>query len=148
KSLALLQHFWPYHSTDEAFGRPLEDRPAPAEKFLTLPEGDAVREWVLRAEDFVATQVVRYLSQFFVQLRNLLTSLTVGALLLLLAAVMYPFRPQSLLLVVLTALCGAVAVFIVVFLVQVNRDELVSRITRGTPNRFTPDLGFLHGTLT
>jgi hypothetical protein len=32
--------------------------------------------------------------------------------------------------------------------VQVNRNELVSRIMRSTPNRFTPDLGFLKGATT
>lgn len=48
----------------------------------------------------------------------------------------------------LTALGGTTAVFIVAFLVQLNRDELISRITRSTPNRFTPDITFLHGTLT
>ena len=35
---------------------------------------------------------------------------------------------------------------ILTFLVQLNRDELISRITRSAPNRFTPDLSFLHGT--
>ncbi len=149
KSLAVLRSLWPAHSMEEAFGRPVRDaQPAAGATFLSLPEKHAVREWALAAEDFVAIHVVRYVSQFFVQLRNLLTSLTVGSLLLLLAAVVYPFRPQSLLLLVLTTLCGAVAVFIVIFLVQVNRDELISRITRGTPNRFTPDLGFLHGAMT
>lgn len=35
------------------------------------------------------------------------------------------------------------AFFIVVFLVQVNRDELISRINRSTPNRFTLDMAFV-----
>jgi hypothetical protein len=159
KCLLVLHSLWPAHSMDEAFGgAPQEEKSGAAATpqgkagaappFLSLPEGDPVREWARPAEDFVAAWVVRYLSQFFAQLRNLLTSLTVGSLLLILAAVTYPFRPQSLLLVVLTALTGAVAVFIVVFLVQVNRNELISRITRSTPNRFTPDLGFVHGATT
>jgi hypothetical protein len=156
KCLLVLHNLWPIHSMDEAFGgapqeeksgaaAPPQEKPGTAAPFLSPPEGDPVREWVHWAEDFVAAWVVRYLSQFFAQLRNLLTSLTVGSLLLILAAVSYPFRLQSLLLVVLTALTGAVAVFIVVFLVQVNRNELISRIKRSTPNRFTPDLGFFQG---
>jgi hypothetical protein len=146
--LTLLWHFWPFHTMDEAFGGPLKEPPEHAEKPAAPAVAFPVREWAVRAEDFVATQVVRYLSQFFVQLRNLLTSLSVGALLLLLTAVAYPFHPQSLLLTVLTTLCGAVAVFIVVFLIQVNRNELLSRINRTTPDRFTPDLGFLQGATT
>src|SRR5262249_39422039 len=51
------------------------------------------REWVRLAENFVATQIVLYVSQFFVHLRNLLLSVTVGTLLLLLAATSYPFQP-------------------------------------------------------
>jgi hypothetical protein len=148
KSLTVLQRLWPAHSMEEAFGRPPEEGKAAAATFLSLPEGHPVREWVRRAEDFVAVEVIRYLSQFFVQLRNLLTSLTVGALLLVVAAASYPFRPQSLLLLFLTALGGTVAVLIVVFLVQFNRDELVSRVTRTTPGRFTPDLHFVQGAAT
>jgi len=34
------------------------------------------------------------------------------------------------------------------FLVQLNRDELVSRITRSTPHWFTPDMTFVHGAAT
>ena len=149
RCLVVLHSIWPAHSMDEAYGGAPEGKePGSKPALLGLPEGDPVREWVQAAEDFTATWVVRYLSQFFAQLRNLLTSLTVGSLLLILAAVTYPFRPQRLLLVVLTALAGAVVVFIVVFLVQFNRNELISRITRSTPNRFTPDLRFVNATVT
>src|SRR6185437_13614234 len=68
-----------------------------------------------------------------------------GSLPLILAATVYPFFPQYQLLLFLTVLGGATAACIVAFLVQLNRDELVSRITRGTPNRFTPDLAVVHG---
>jgi hypothetical protein len=139
----------------EAFGRSFQeqalpgevDSPAPAGTAQGLPSpdrADAVRDWVHAAEDLAAIEIVRYISQFYIQLRNLLASLTVGSLLLLLAALGYRFYPQQLLLVFLTVLTGAVAVFILTFLVQVNRDELTSRITRSAPNRFTPDLSFFH----
>jgi hypothetical protein len=148
KCLCVLSHLWPAHSMAEAFGHPPTDgKPTkPGKAFLSLPADNPFREWAIAAEDFVAVEIIRYISQFFVQLRNLLTSLTLGALLLLIAAATYPFRPQYLLVLLLTSLAAAVAVFIVAFLVQVNRDELVSRITRTTPNRFTPDLGFLQAT--
>ena len=34
------------------------------------------------------------------------------------------------------------------FLVQLNKDELISRLTGTTPNRFTPDLSFVSGSMT
>jgi hypothetical protein len=148
KCLAVLPGLWPAHSMEEAFGHAVPEgrSDVPAETFLALPANNPIREWTLLAENFVAVEIIRYLSQFFIQLRNMLTSLTVGALLLLIAAAVYPFRPQYLLVLTLAILGGAVAVFMVVFLVQANRDELISRITGTTPNRFTPDLGFLQTT--
>ncbi len=151
RCLRVLVHFWPAHSLDEAFGKtqqaatkaePSVDLPA----FGALPREEGIREWLAAAEEFVAMEIIRYISQFIVQLRNLLVCLTVGSLLLLLAATVYPFFPQQQLLVFLTLLAGGIALFILAFLIQVNQDELVSRIKRSTPNRFTPDLSFLHGT--
>ncbi len=150
RCLRVLYPFWSIHSMEEAFGRAPQtgesaEHAAGTPNFLSLPEGDALREWIVAAEDFVAIEIIRYLSQFIVQLRNLLTCLTLGSLLLVLAATVYPFSAQYQLLLFLTALAGGIALFILTFLVQLNRDELVSRITRSTPNRFTPDWSFLHG---
>jgi hypothetical protein len=149
RCLRVLRHFWPLLTLEEAFGQPTsgEQRPA-APGYLSLPAGDPVREWATAAEDFCAIEITRYLSQFVVQLRTLLMSLTLGALLLLVAAAVYPFFPQRALLLFLTTLGGVTALAIVAFLVQINRDELISRITRSAPNRFTPDLGFLQGAVT
>jgi hypothetical protein len=149
--LRVVCHFWGAHAMDEAFGqaRSAAGQTGPPSKtpaILSLPEGNPIREWAVAAEDFVAMEIVRYLSQFIVQLRNLLTCLTVGSMLLILAATVYPFFPQHLLLQFLTVLGGGIATLIIAFLIQLNRDELVSRITRSTPNRFTPDISFLHGT--
>lgn len=149
--LQVLYPLWSLHTMAEAFGKTAPggeatEKPGAARGFLSLPEGDPIREWIVAAEDFVAIEIIRYLSQFIVQLRNLLTCLTLGSLLLVLAATVYPFFPQHKLLLFLTFLAGSIAVFILTFLVQLNRDELISRITRSAPNRFTPDLSFLHGT--
>src|SRR5262249_57214204 len=80
-----------------------------------------LRDWLRQAEVLVATQAVIYVSQFFVHLRTLLLSVTVGTLLLLLAATSYPFQPQSLLLVYLLLLVGVVTVGTLVVFVQINR---------------------------
>jgi hypothetical protein len=144
KCVGVLCKLWPAHSMAEAFGSPVAaEGNGHNGTFLTLPEGDPIREWSMAAEDFVAIELIRYVAQFVAWLRNLLTSLTVGSLLLLLAASSYPFLPQNLLLVFLTTLATAVVVVMVWFLIDLNKDELVSRIGRSTPNRFTPDWGFL-----
>jgi hypothetical protein len=148
--LTVLRHFWPAHSMDEAFGKPIQtEKQEKADPlFLSLPEGHAVREWVLCAENFVSIVVTRYLTQFIAQLRTMLTFLTVGSVLLVLAASSYPLCPQSLMLLFLTILGGAVAVLTISFLFQFNRDELVSRISHSTPNRFTPDPAFINAAAT
>jgi hypothetical protein len=43
----------------------------------------------------------------------------------------------------LVGLLAAVTVGTLYVLYKINRDGLVSRISRTTPNRFTPDSGFL-----
>ena len=66
--LLVLQSFWPTHSMAEAFGASPEAEGAKKEPgHAPLP--DATRLWVEAAEDFVALEVVRYLSQFMGQLR-------------------------------------------------------------------------------
>ena len=62
--------------------------------------------WVALAESVAATQVVIYISQFFVQLRNLVWASIVTSTLLLLAATSYPFHPEKLLLVGLIRVSG------------------------------------------
>jgi hypothetical protein len=154
RCLRVLKPLWPAQTMEGAFGRSQPSgqeavaqpgREAATPLFLSLPEGDPIREWATAAESFVAAEVVGYLSQFTAQLRTLLTSLTVGSLLLVLAATVYPFHPQHQMLLFLTVLGGGAAAAIAVFLIQFNSDELVSRISRSTPNRFTPDWPFLQG---
>jgi hypothetical protein len=145
RCLSVLRHFWPLHSMTEAFGQTTQEgHPAPR-GYLALSKQAAVRDWAVAAEDFCAIEIARYLAQFIVQLRTLLTSLTVGSLLLLLAATVYPFFPQHQLLLCLTIVAGVTAAAIVFFLVQLNRDEVISRFSHSEPNRFTLDWSFVHG---
>jgi hypothetical protein len=148
RCLGVLVRFWPVHPMEEAFGHTPADGQAAEPLYQALPQGNPIREWAIAAEDFCAIEITRYLSQFVVQLRTLLTSLTVGSLLLLLAATVYPFFPQYQVLLVLTIVAGFMVAAIVMFLVQLNRDEVISRINRSAPNRFTPDLAFVQGAAT
>jgi hypothetical protein len=99
--------------------------------------------WVAMAESVAATQVVIYLSQFFVQLRNLVWSAMISASLLLMAATSYPFHPEKLLLVGLIALSASGIASVLYLLVEMNRDEVVSRVTKTIPGKFSLDSGFI-----
>jgi hypothetical protein len=87
--------------------------------------------------------VVIYVSQFFVQLRNLVWAAVITASLLLMAATSYPFHPEKLLLIGLILLSAAGMVGVLYVLIDMNRDELVSRVTRTTPGKFSFDSGFI-----
>jgi len=154
--LSTLEHVWAARSVgDAAAEKPREDKkeekpddekggtatgassaPVSAAALAVHPK-QSVREWIQAAEDFVAIEIVNYVSQYFVQLRNLVTFLTVGALLLLLAVVSYPFQPQRLILLIMGALIlvlagGAFGIFL-----QIEKDELTSRVLKTTPNRLS-----------
>jgi hypothetical protein len=164
--LTLLPRFWPRRPVDEAFGSadsaasPKQPETAPgAPETETDSRGespgggpaagsDRFARWVELAEGFVATQVVIYISQFFVQLRTLVWSMVVCSTLLLLAVTSYPFQPQRFIVFTMLALIGAVVAGILYVLYMVNRDELVSHITGKAPNRFTPDIGFFFSVFT
>jgi hypothetical protein len=104
--------------------------------------------WIPLAESVAATQVVIYVSQFFVQLRNLVWAAIVTSSLLLLAATSYPFHPEKLLLVGLIALSAAGMAGVLYVLIDMNRDEVVSRVTRTTPGSFSLNSGFLGSFMT
>jgi hypothetical protein len=99
--------------------------------------------WVPLAESVAATQVVIYISQFFVQLRNLVWAAVITSSLLLMAATSYPFHPEKLLLIGLIVLSAAGMAGVLYVLIEMNRDELVSRVTRTTPGKFSLDSGFI-----
>ncbi len=89
--------------------------------------------WAHAAEDFVAALIVCRIFHALERLRHALT-ITTGGLLLLLAAMMsYPFEHQSSILrVVAAAELVTVGVALALF-VQMERDEVLSRILRTNP---------------
>lgn len=102
----------------------------------------AVRRWLARVRDFVALEVTFYLSQFFVQLRNMALFLSLAPFLLLLAVSSYPFQPQRLWVWLAVALIGLVTLSIISIVIQIERNELVSRILKTTPNQISFRWGF------
>lgn len=130
RALKALAPRWKSLPTDEAFGgTPAATTTEPA--------------WVGRAEELAATQLVNYLSQFFLQLRSLMLSGLVCSSLLLLAATCYPFHPERLLLVFLLGLVGAGVAAVMYVFVDMSRDETVSRVAKTTPGRLSLDSGVL-----
>ena len=143
----LLTTVWPRRPLDQAFGSSAADQPA---LVTEAPRGEkeSLEKWIGLAEGFVAIQVVTYLSQFFVRLRNLALSMVVCSCLLLFAVTSYPFQPERLFLYTFLGLFGAVLAGILYVLFSVNYNNLISRIAGTTPNRFTPDGGFLMSLVT
>ena len=95
--------------------------------------------WYALAEEFIAVQVITFLSYVFVCLRASLLRTTLGLVLLLLAVTTYPFEPQVPVLTYFTLLIAAVVVSGVVTFLQASRSELLSLIQRTTPNKVSWD---------
>ena len=101
-----------------------------------------LRRWLRDAEDLIALVLARQIDWLREFCKSVVTFLVVGLLALTLALTSYPFQPQGFLLMT-TVLLAAVAAVVVVIAVQANRDEVLSRINKTTPNHFTLDRQFL-----
>jgi magnesium-transporting ATPase (P-type) len=120
----------------------------PTIKLSTLPFADNVQFWVKLAEDFVAIQMVTFFSKAFVHMRNLLTFVTVCAFLLLMAVTSYPFQPHRLLTIFLWIVILSVVLASLIVFVQAERNEVLSRISKTTPNQISLDRWFVTGIIT
>lgn len=115
-----------------------------AEKTLVDPQVDAVvAAWRKRAEDFVALEATIYLSHYCAQMRNLTIFLSSVPLLLLFAASSYTFQPQRLWLLLAGGMIPVVAGTVIRMLFIAERDEVMSRIQKTTPDRIDLRWGFL-----
>jgi hypothetical protein len=107
-------------------------------------EETPVRQWLARVEDFVALETVAYLNQFLFQLRNMMLVFLIPApVLLLLAVSSYPFQPQRMWLLLSAVLVVGVAVSTIWILIQVERNEVLSRVLNTTPHRLNFHWGFI-----
>ncbi|HEY7424537.1 MAG TPA: hypothetical protein VH682_09940 [Gemmataceae bacterium] len=145
--LPFLTKFWPKHSIKEAFGDHGDMKELGGAGGAATGQTDRQR-WVALAEDLVAIQIVVYLSQFFIQMRNLIWSMILCGTLLLLGSTSYPFQPERLLVTLLLTLIGAILAGIVYVLVQMSRNELLSRIARTPLHRFSLDGEFVSSIFT
>ncbi|MEX2205896.1 MAG: hypothetical protein WEF50_06665 [Myxococcota bacterium] len=86
------------------------------------------------AEEFVAGQIVFFVSYLFVHLRTLILSCSFGLILLLLAVTSYPFQPQAPTVNFVMALFAIAIAAAVVAIVQASRNEVLSLIENTKPN--------------
>lgn len=116
----------------------------------TLSDDDAGKSalWIAMAEEFIAIQIVRYISQFFVHLKRLMVFMVVTVLLLLLGVSSYPFQPQRLAIGLLAVAIAAILGVTLVEFIQIDRDEIVSRIAKTMPHKFTPNWAFVSNFMT
>ena len=96
-----------------------------------------VRLWLRGAEEYVATRMVEYVEWVLRHLRVLALFMLLSLVLSTLLISSYPYQPQSRLkLLLLLVLVGTVGSLIAV-LVQMNRNEVLSRIAHTEPGQIT-----------
>jgi len=109
-------------------------------------------EWRKEGKFFLLTHVVAFLQHVFAHLQNLISLVTIGLLLMLLAANFYPFQPhEPLLLFSWVAILTSVVVTMYIFF-SANRDKTLSLLARTEPGKvnITRDLVFrvlFHGVI-
>lgn len=107
----------------------------------TLP--DSLHLWLRLAEDFIAVQVVAYIDRLFPHLRNALLFSTLGMLVMLLSISTYPFQPEHFLLMLVWFMIFTIAGLTFFVLIQMNRDEVLSRVAKSEPGKLSWDRRFM-----
>jgi hypothetical protein len=99
--------------------------------------------WQGLAEQFIAIQLMLFLSRYFAQMRYLAYMTALAAAAVLVAATDYAFQPERLIMYAAAGLAVGVVCLIGWLLYQINRNEIVSRVTHTTPDRFSLDSAFV-----
>ncbi|MFO0908710.1 MAG: hypothetical protein U0794_10180 [Isosphaeraceae bacterium] len=146
----LLDPYWQAKPPATGFAdradKPEQDDPG---EFPSVEKDETeLRAWLRAAEELVALELVTFVSQIGIQLKNLATYLAVAPLLLLLSVSTYPFQPQRLLQFVIWALVLVVVGVVVTVYVSMERDVLLSRVSKTAPNSIAFDRQFLGSVLT
>ena len=108
--------------------RPADDSPG--------SEASSEPDLIDRARDFFVTQTGFFTREALAQLGQLMAFVTAGLLLLFLTVSTYPFEPRRVLAFYFGSLLLLGVGQAAVILVQMERDEMVSRVTGGDPNKF------------
>ena len=87
--------------------------------------------------------MVNFASECTVQLKNLAQFLAAGPLLLLLAVSSYPFQPQRFLVITAWALLIAVSAGLLWTYIQMEHNEVLSRVSKTPPDKVTWSWSFV-----
>lgn len=141
----LKTHVWPQLAASAAYDRTSAAADGDKSKKETKPArvtADAA-PWIEPAEDLLTMFTVVHLSQFRLHLKNIAWFLLLAPIALLLAVTMYPFQPQYTLMWNVVAVAGAALAALAYVFLGMNRDVLISRITRTNAGWITFDSNFL-----
>ncbi|HYH82946.1 MAG TPA: hypothetical protein VEX86_24340 [Longimicrobium sp.] len=122
-------------------GRPPEGPSTSGRIRRTFSEGLGL--WARAAEEYAAVQVVDYVEWTIAQMRLLALFLFTSVLLLVLHESSYPYQPQSLVKLLLFVLLLAAVAAVIKVMVEMNRDDVLSRIARTEPGKLTWDRHFI-----
>jgi hypothetical protein len=99
--------------------------------------------WLRAAEEYVAVQASGYVESVLRHLRVLAAFLLASLLLTTVMLSSYPFQPQGLAKLCFSFVLAAAVLALVGVISDMNRNELLSRLSRTSPGRVTWDLGYL-----
>ena len=103
----------------------------------------AALAWLRQSEEFLAAHLVIYVAYVFLHLRNLLSTYVLSVLLLFLAVTAYPFQPARFLVLFLFGFVLLLAAVTIGTFLQMDRDEILSRVTRTTAGKVSWDFAFI-----
>lgn len=109
----------------------------------TAPAATGSQQWVRALEDFVALHFVEYAEWVIEHLRNMATFLVIGLTLALLLVSSYTAFDGRWLQYACFAILFSTVFMLLYVLVQLNRDEVLSRITGTDPGKVTWDARFM-----
>ena len=115
----------------------------PTAALLTCAVSPKVYLWVRMAEDFVAMRLATFIYHLLYYLRNLLLFALLGSLLLALAAGAYPLHPARFVTVSAWAPVLAVIAGSLFSIITMERNEVLSRLSRPPAGRSSFNLGLL-----
>jgi hypothetical protein len=103
----------------------------------------AALAWLRGAEEFLAAHLVIYVAYVFLHLRNLLSTYVLSALLLFVAITAYPFQPARFLVLFLLGFVLLLAAITIGTFLQMDRDEILSRVSRTPAGKVSWDFALL-----
>ncbi|MDR3636035.1 MAG: hypothetical protein P4L84_19690 [Isosphaeraceae bacterium] len=152
---SVLIPYWRSRSIKDAYGEDAPGSPTNDASGATASEaetsagngtstwGPETKPWLAQVEDLLVLELTNFISECTIHLKNQAAFLAIGPLLLLLAATSYPFQPQRFLVVTIWTLLVAVAAGVIWAYVQMERNEVLSRISKTTPDRVSFNPTFL-----